>query len=194
MDSYDCLFKILIVGDMGVGKSSLLLRYSDDKFDYSYISTIGVDFKIKTIDLDGKRIKLQMWDTAGQERFRTITHSYYRGAHAVVVVFDLTDEKTFENLGTWLYDIKTHANPEITKICIGNKSDLVTNRKISYSTGCNFAEKIGMDYIETSAKNSVNVDIVFERLIRKLLIANIKAKPHTPIVLKSAVINPGCEC
>jgi len=102
---YDYLFKLLLIGDSGVGKSCLLLRFADDTYTESYISTIGVDFKIRTIQLDGKTIKLQIWDTAGQERFRTITSSYYRGAHGIIVVYDTTEAETFNNVKQWLHEI-----------------------------------------------------------------------------------------
>ena len=101
---YDYLFKLLLIGDSGVGKSCLLLRFADDTYTESYISTIGVDFKIRTIELEGKTVKLQIWDTAGQERFRTITSSYYRGAHGIIVVYDVTDESTFANVKQWLQE------------------------------------------------------------------------------------------
>merc|ERR1712159_656276 len=99
---YDYLFKLLLIGDSGVGKSCLLFRFADDTYQESYISTIGVDFKIRTVELEGKTIKLQIWDTAGQERFRTITSSYYRGAHGIIVVYDVTDQESFNNVKTWL--------------------------------------------------------------------------------------------
>ena len=107
---YDYVFKLVLIGDSGVGKSCLLLRFADDTYTESHISTIGVDFKIRTIQLDGKTIKLQIWDTAGQERFRTITSSYYRGAHGIIVVYDTTDSETFEHVKTWLHEIERYAS------------------------------------------------------------------------------------
>ena len=104
--AFDVLVKLLLIGDSGVGKSCLLLRYSDDKFNTSHITTIGIDFKIKTVDLDQKKVKMQIWDTAGQERFRTITAAYYRGAHGVLLVYDVTDEGSFENVRNWMRNIE----------------------------------------------------------------------------------------
>jgi len=125
---YDYLFKLLLIGDSGVGKSCLLLRFSDDTYTDSYISTIGVDFKIRTIELDGKTIKLQIWDTAGQERFRTITSSYYRGAHGIIVVYDCTDLESFNNVKQWLEEIDRYACENVNKLLVGNKCDLTSKK------------------------------------------------------------------
>lgn len=130
----DYLFKLLLIGDSGVGKSCLLLRFADDTYTESYISTIGVDFKIRTIDLDGKTIKLQIWDTAGQERFRTITSSYYRGAHGIIVVYDCTDQESFNNVKQWLEEIDRYACDNVNKLLVGNKSDLHTKKVVDYTT------------------------------------------------------------
>ena len=148
----DYLFKLLLIGDSGVGKSCLLLRFADDTYTESYISTIGVDFvsvklcisfseltcffcdsimawkKIRTLELDGKTVKLQIWDTAGQERFRTITSSYYRGAHGIIVVYDVTDQESFNNVKQWMNEIDRYANDKVNKMLVGNKSDLASKR------------------------------------------------------------------
>jgi len=116
---YDFLIKLLLIGDSGVGKSCLLLRFCDDAWTPSFITTIGIDFKIRTIELDGKRIKLQIWDTAGQERFRTITTAYYRGAMGILLVYDVTDERSFHNIRTWHANIEQHASDGVNKILIG---------------------------------------------------------------------------
>jgi len=158
---YDYLFKLLLIGDSGVGKSCLLLRFADDTFTESYISTIGVDFKIRTIDLDGKTIKLQIWDTAGQERFRTITSSYYRGAHGIIVVYAVTEMSSFNNVKTWLNEIDRFATEGVNKLLVGNKCDLVSKKAVDYDTAKQFADSLGISFLETSAKNSHNVEQAF---------------------------------
>jgi Ras-related protein Rab-1A len=158
---YDYLFKLLLIGDSGVGKSCLLLRFADDSYIDSYISTIGVDFKIRTVEQDGKTIKLQIWDTAGQERFRTITSSYYRGAHGIIIVYDVTDEESFNNVKQWLSEIDRYASDNVNKLLVGNKCDLTESRAVSYETAKAFADEIGIPFMETSAKDSTNVEQAF---------------------------------
>ena len=158
---YDHLFKLLLIGDSGVGKSCLLLRFADDTYTESYISTIGVDFKIRTIEIGGKSIKLQIWDTAGQERFRTITSSYYRGAHGIIVVYDVTDQASFSNVKQWLQEIDRYACENVNKLLVGNKCDLTTKKVVDYNTAKEFADGLGIPFLETSAKNSTNVEQSF---------------------------------
>jgi len=171
---YDFLFKLLLIGDSGVGKSCLLLRFADDTYTESYISTIGVDFKIRTIELDGKTIKLQIWDTAGQERFRTITSSYYRGAHGIIVVFDVTDLESFNNVKQWLHEIDRYASENVNKLLVGNKCDLTSKRAVTTEQAKEFADQLGIEYLETSAKNATNVEKAFTTMA-----AQIKARYKT---------------
>jgi len=158
---YDYLFKLLLIGDSGVGKSCLLLRFADDTYTESYISTIGVDFKIRTIQLDGKTIKLQIWDTAGQERFRTITSSYYRGAHGIIVVYDVTEMESFNNVKQWLHEIDRYASEGVNKLLVGNKSDLVTKKQVETQTAKDLADSLSIPFLETSAKSATNVEQAF---------------------------------
>ncbi|KAH7547194.1 hypothetical protein FEM48_Zijuj01G0283700 [Ziziphus jujuba var. spinosa] len=158
---YDYLFKLLLIGDSGVGKSCLLLRFADDSYVESYISTIGVDFKIRTVEQEGKIIKLQIWDTAGQERFRTITNSYYRGAHGIVIVYDITDEESFNNVKVWLEEIDKFTTSNVNRLLVGNKSDLIKKRAA-------FADEIGIPFLETSAKNATNVEQAFTTMVTEI--------------------------
>ncbi|XP_072956664.1 ras-related protein RABD1-like [Typha angustifolia] len=160
-NEYDYLFKVLLIGDSSVGKSCLLLRFSDDSYVDSYISTIGVDFKIRTIELDGKTVKLQIWDTAGQERFRTITSSYYRGAHGIIIVYDVTEMESFNNVKQWLNEIDRYASDNVCKLLVGNKCDLVENKVVETEKAQAFADELGIAFLETSAKESINVEKAF---------------------------------
>jgi Ras-related protein Rab-35 len=165
---YDHLFKLLIIGDSGVGKSSLLLRFSDNTFSQNYITTIGVDFKIRTIDMDGMRIKLQIWDTAGQERFRTITSTYYRGTHGVIVVYDVTNGETFSNVKRWLSEIDQNCD-SVQRILVGNKCEDKENRVVLEEDARRLATAIKVDYYETSAKDNLNVQEMFNAITRQVL-------------------------
>lgn len=161
---YDHLFKLLLIGDSGVGKSCLLLRFADDTYTESYISTIGVDFKIRNVEQDGKNIKLQIWDTAGQERFRTITSSYYRGAHGIIIVYDITDLDSFNNVKTWLTEIEKFASDNVNKLLVGNKCDLTAQRQVDTQVAKEFADSLGIPFLETSAKTSTNVEQAFTKM------------------------------
>lgn len=160
-NEYDYLFKVLLIGDSSVGKSCLLLRFADDSYADSYISTIGVDFKIRTLELDEKAVKLQIWDTAGQERFRTITSSYYRGAHGIIIVYDVTEMESFNNVKQWLSEIDRYANDSVCKLLVGNKCDLVDEKVVDTEKAKAFADELGIPFIETSAKDSINVEEAF---------------------------------
>ncbi|KAM7279375.1 hypothetical protein ACFE04_006509 [Oxalis oulophora] len=218
---YDYLIKLLLIGDSGVGKSCLLLRFSDGSFTTSFITTIGIDFKIRTIELDGKRIKLQIWDTAGQERFRTITTGnfpslycsdvalklvalsnvqtisstlapeitwwlspYYRGAMGILLVYDVTDESSFNNIRNWIRNIEQHASDNVNKILVGNKADMdESKRAVPTSKGQALADEYGIQFFETSAKTNLNVEQVFFSIARdikqRLADTDSRAEPST---------------
>jgi Ras-related protein Rab-1A len=158
---YDYLFKVLIIGNSGVGKSCLLLRFAENMFSDNYISTIGVDYKIRKIDREGKSIKLQIWDTAGQERFRTITKSDYRGSNGIVVVHDMTDRQSFDQVQHWMGEIDSHASADVCRLLVGNKADLKDKRAVKSDEGAALARQYGIPFLETSAKDSSNVENMF---------------------------------
>ena len=162
--AYDMIMKLLLVGDSGVGKSCLLLRFVEDKFNPSFITTIGIDFKIRTIESKGKKIKLQVWDTAGQERFRTITTAYYRGAMGIVLIYDVTDVRSFENVETWYQTVTQHANEDAQIFLVGNKCDDDSSRQVSTEEGQQLAAKLNVPFLEASAKSNHNVDSIFYEL------------------------------
>eukprot|EP00127_Corallochytrium_limacisporum_P000883 Clim_evm16s29 gene=Clim_evmTU16s29 len=180
--AYDYLFKLLLIGDSGVGKTCVLFRFSDDAFNSTFISTIGIDFKIRTIELDGKKIKLQIWDTAGQERFRTITTAYYRGAMGILLVYDITNAQSFENIKNWVRNIEAHASEEVEKMILGNKCDMEDKREVPKERGEKIAGEYGAKFLETSAKNNINVEEAFMTIARdikkKMDLKAVQPKPN----------------
>lgn len=163
---YDMQIKLLMIGDSGVGKTCLLLRYANDSFSPTFITTIGIDFKIKNVDIEGTRIKLQIWDTAGQERFRTITTSYFRGAQGILLVYDVTDRRSFESIRNWISQIQQHADVHVNKILVGNKCDMVDEKVVSTAEGQKLAAEFGIPFAEVSAKNDIKVDDSFQSLAK----------------------------
>lgn len=169
---YDYLFKLLIIGDAGVGKSALLLRFADHTFTSAYINTIGVDFKIRTVDFDGQKIKLQIWDTAGQERFRTITATYYRGTHGVIVVYDVTDRDSFENVRRWMAEIDNNCDTSqnsVNRVLVGNKIDMVNEIVVSKEEADSYAAGLNVEHFLTSAKSNNHVDEMFTTITKMAL-------------------------
>lgn len=158
----------LLLTITGVGKSCLLLRFCEDQFTPSFITTIGIDFKIRTIDLDNKRVKLQVWDTAGQERFKTITTAYYRGAMGILLVYDVCDQKSFDDIHSWYSNVQQHASENVVLILVGNKSDMNDKRVISTEQGQALADELGIPFIEASAKTNDNVEETFFSLARRV--------------------------
>lgn len=166
---YDYLFKLVLIGDSGVGKSCLLLRFADDAFTESYISTIGVDFRFRTVKIDNKTVKLQIWDTAGQERFRTITSAYYRGADGIIMVYDVTSSDTFDHVNDWLKEVNRYASEGTCKLLVGNKSDRTADKAVTAETAKEFADELGIAFLETSAKSAKNVEEAFLTLAGELI-------------------------
>ncbi|KAL3531998.1 hypothetical protein ACH5RR_005519 [Cinchona calisaya] len=168
--SYDLSFKILLIGDSGVGKSSLLVTFiSDSVGDLS--PTIGVDFKVKLLTVGGKRLKLTIWDTAGQERFRTLTSSYYRGAQGIILVYDVTRRETFTNLSdVWAKEVELYStNQDCVKMLVGNKVDKESERVVSSEEGMTLAKELGSLFLECSAKTRENVEQCFKELALKIM-------------------------
>ena len=163
MSQHQFVFKYIIIGDSGVGKSCLLLQFTDKRFEPLHDLTIGVEFGTRMVSIDGKNVKLQIWDTAGQESFRSITRSYYRGACGALLVYDVTRRETFSHLQSWLEDAKSNSHSAMTIMLIGNKSDLESKRVVSKEEGEQFAKKNGLVFMETSAKTAQNVDEAFLR-------------------------------
>mmetsp|Transcript_388 Transcript_388/g.442 ORF Transcript_388/g.442 Transcript_388/m.442 type:complete len:216 (+) Transcript_388:95-742(+) len=166
--SYAYLFKYIIIGDTSVGKSCLLLQFTDKRFQPVHDLTIGVEFGARMINIDNKQIKLQIWDTAGQESFRSITRSYYRGAAGALLTYDITRRETFIHLSTWLEDARQHANENMTIMLVGNKSDLEHKRAVSTDEGEQFAKENGLLFLETSAKTAANVEEAFKQTARQI--------------------------
>jgi Ras-related protein Rab-18 len=161
--------KLLVIGDSGVGKSSLLMRFIEDSFDEDQGPTIGVDFKSTVIDVLGNKVKLTIWDTAGQERFRTLTASYYRGAHGVIMVYDVTDRHSFDHITMWLNELEVYAtNGNIVKMLVGNKIDK-GDRDVTQKEGVEFARDKSMLFIEASAKDTTGVKQAFDEVTQKIL-------------------------
>ena len=168
-EEYDMMFKILLLGDSGVGKSSLLLRYTKNQFNPDIRSTIGVEFGVKFIEIDNIKLKIQIWDTAGMERYRSLTSSYYKGAKGVVIVYDICRKKSFENIDKWINDFKSKADEDAVILLIGNKSDLIKEREVDTKEAMSKSERIKLAFMETSAKNNENVHKAFFTLFKEIM-------------------------
>ena len=161
-ETYDFLFKVVVVGDSGVGKTGITNRYLKGNFQEDTKTTVGVEFGAKKVYIKDKCVKIQIWDTAGQERYRSVTTAYYKGAKGALIVYDITNTQTFENVECWIKEVKDATDKEIKIILIGNKSDLEENRLVSVEEGRLMSEENNLSFFETSGKNNINVDKAFD--------------------------------
>ncbi|XP_057493041.1 ras-related protein RABA2a-like [Actinidia eriantha] len=167
-EEYDYLFKVVLIGDSGVGKSNLLSRFTRNEFCLESKSTIGVEFATRTLEVEGRTVKAQIWDTAGQERYRAITSAYYRGALGALLVYDVTKPTTFENVSRWLKELRDHADSNIVIMLVGNKTDLKHLRAVATEDAQGFAETEGLSFIETSALEAINVEKAFQMILSEI--------------------------
>lgn len=177
-------YKILLLGDSSVGKSCILMRYTDNTFQEVFLSTIGIDFKFKDVELDnGKKVKIQIWDTAGQDRFHSMTRTYFKGAQGIILVYDVTNRKTFENIKKWVSQIKEEVSDKVSIVLVGNKIDIVEGRRVNIEEGEKMAKECGISYFETSAKLGQNIDSTFKELVK------MTVKSYGNINIKSSKLN-----
>jgi Ras-related protein Rab-1A len=174
---HDFLFKLLLIGNSSVGKTSILLRYVDDAFNTDFQTTIGVDFKLAELTRQDKLIKLQLWDTAGQDRFRNIVASYYRGANGIILVYDITNAESFHNIPKWMEESSSYLTQSVPKLLIGNKADLSSQRQVATADAQEFATQHGMLFLETSAKTNKNIKAAFETMADSMLELAGSAQP-----------------
>jgi len=197
--TYDYLFKVVLIGDSGVGKSNLLSRFTRNEFHQDSKSTIGVEFATRSIDVDGKRVKSQIWDTAGQERYRAITSAYYRGAVGALLVYDIAKHATYVNVTRWLKELRDHADSNIVIMLVGNKADLRHLRAVPTEEAKAFAAENGLSFIETSALDASNVELAFQNILTDIYrIVSTKALETTegikaPSAGESLTIKPTAD-
>ena len=192
----DLVFKILLLGDSEVGKSCFLMRYSENVFIENYITTIGLDYKLKTVKLDtGKTIKVQLWDTAGQDKYRTIAKNYYKGSHGILLLYDITKQSSFDNIREWVRDIKEEVNEKAILFLIGNKIDMEDQRKIPKEKGVELAEEFKIPFFEASAKSGENVDEVFKALYNKIceIYGDLERERGTKLIKKRKIKGRCCS-
>ncbi|EPY27460.1 Rab family, other [Strigomonas culicis] len=194
--SHKYIFKYIIIGDMSVGKSSLMQRFTQQRFRKGLPHTIGVEFGTTIVDVNGEYIKLQVWDTAGQERFRSVTRGYYRGAAAALIVYDVSRRGTFSHISTWLQDARANTNPQTVMILIGNKSDLEDDREVSFEEATQFAEENHMLFLECSALSGSNVEEAFlaaaHKIHEKVVSGSLSATdPESGVQLHAAALGTG---
>ena len=177
-NSYDMIFKIVLIGDSSVGKTNILSRYISNKYDPNSQSTIGVELSTKNYIFDNNEVKVQIWDTAGQEKYRSITSSYYKGAQGCLLVYDITRKESFDNIDKWFSELKSSADNDINAMLIGNKCDLEKERKVTMEEAQKKAKLFNIAFMETSALNGTNVEKAFNELVSSVYKNNKKAFNH----------------
>jgi small GTP-binding protein len=183
---FDYLFRIIIIGESFVGKTNLLLRFADEQFDSAFITTIGIDFKVKTMELYGKKIKLHLVDSAGQERFKTLTRQYYRSANGCLLVYDVSDRSSFEHITHWMEELKNYSTNPVIPIIVGNKIDLI--KRVHTNELKELATKFKCKYFETSALNNIGVDLVFEELVSDMAV-QVNLFPPSKVTTQAPTID-----
>ena len=190
--SEDCVYKVLLLGDTTVGKTCFLMKYTDKTFQDVHISTIGLDYRLKSMTLkSGKKIKLQIWDTAGQDRFRAITKNYYKSANGIILIYDVTNRQTFDNVKGWISQIREEANQNVLIYIVGNKIDMKEERKVQKEDGEKLAGEYCFPFVETSAKEGININETFEDLVEKIDSVYSKFETNNPEGIKKNKLYKG---
>ena len=168
-DLNENVYKLLLLGDSTVGKTCFLIKYTDQSFQDIHMATIGLDYRVKTMKLkNNKEVKIQIWDTAGQDRFRAITKNYYKGSHGIILIYDITNRRTFENVQQWISQIREETSQNVVIYLIGNKIDMKEERKVSTEEGKKLADELGLPFMETSAKEGININVVFDDIVERV--------------------------
>ena len=186
-DLNENVYKLLLLGDSTVGKTCFLIKYTDQSFQDIHMATIGLDYRVKTMKLkNNKEVKIQIWDTAGQDRFRAITKNYYKGSHGIILIYDITNRRTFENVQQWISQIREETSQNVVIYLIGNKIDMKEERKVSTEEGKKLADELGLPFMETSAKEGININEVFDDIVERVdkVFGNISTAPKKNKVYK----------
>lgn len=187
-EQFDLACKVMLLGDSGVGKTCLLIRFKDGAFlSGAFISTVGIDYRNKIIEIDETKVKLQIWDTAGQERFRSVTHAYYRDSHALLLLYDITSKSSFDNIRAWLSEIQDYAPDNVVVMLLGNKADRPGERVVKKEEGERLAKDHNVTFMETSAKTGMNVDLAFTAIARELTCQHCEVKNDPKFDMKAYV-------
>ena len=186
-DLNENVYKLLLLGDSTVGKTCFLIKYTDQSFQDIHMATIGLDYRVKTMKLkNNKEVKIQIWDTAGQDRFRSITKNYYKGSHGIILIYDITNRRTFENVQKWISQIREETSQNVVIYLIGNKIDMKEERKVSTEEGKKLADELGLPFMETSAKEGININEVFDDIVERVdkVFGNMPTAPKKNKVYK----------